>query len=65
MTDLELEVLEHRYRYYVLNEPSITDYEYDLLERKALKEAGPDSPLHKPGSDKASDYPTDFKHRIL
>lgn len=29
---LERELLEHKYRYYVLNQTTITDYEYDILE---------------------------------
>jgi NAD-dependent DNA ligase len=31
---LELELLTHKYHYYILNSPIITDYEYDLKERR-------------------------------
>lgn len=37
MSDVEdvlFQVLCHRYRYYVLDNPSITDYDYDRLERQ-------------------------------
>ena len=57
------EVLKHRYRYYVLSAPTISDYEYDVLERKLLKmeEAGqapdPYSPSRAVGSDSAHSYP--------
>lgn len=27
-------LLEHKYRYYVKNNPVISDYEYDMLEKK-------------------------------
>lgn len=39
------EILEHKYRYYILANPSISDTEYDLLEReykKMLIDAGLD-----------------------
>jgi len=57
MTELEHRTLVHRYRYYVLNAPTLSDYEYDLLERAALKTVGEGSPLLKPGSDRHEDYP--------
>lgn len=28
------EILEHKFRYYVLSEPIIRDYDYDLLEKQ-------------------------------
>lgn len=31
---LERELLEHKYRYYVLFNTTISDYDYDMLERK-------------------------------
>ncbi len=51
------EVEEHNYRYHVLDEPSITDAEYDILFRR-LQElealhpefAGPDSPTGRVGA---------------
>ncbi len=54
----------HSYRYYVLNDPVITDAEYDTLfnELKALEEAHPelimpDSPTQRTGSDLTEDFP--------
>lgn len=34
ISDLRLAVLRHRYRYYVLCDPTISDYEYDVLETR-------------------------------
>ena len=54
----------HIYRYHVLNDPIITDAEYDKLynELKALEEAQPelitpDSPTQRTGSDLQEDFP--------
>lgn len=33
--NLETDLLFHKYRYYELNDPVITDYEYDMLEKEA------------------------------
>lgn len=54
--EIVIECLKHRYRYYVLNKPIITDYEYDLLEKKAILEDDQNY-LNKPGSDLISSYP--------
>jgi NAD-dependent DNA ligase len=62
---LELAVLAHRYRYYVLCNPVIDDYDYDQLERKAKQALPPDSPVHGVGSDRASDYPPDVVEAAL
>jgi DNA ligase (NAD+) len=55
---------EHSYRYYILNTPSITDGEYDLLyhELRALEAENPylitaDSPTQRVGSDLQTDLP--------
>jgi NAD-dependent DNA ligase len=48
--------MAHRYLYYVLSAPVISDYLYDQLEKLALESAPADSPLRKPGSDLASHY---------
>lgn len=55
---LKEELEKHNYRYYVLNDPVISDYEYDLmmLELAGLEKAWPalateDSPAAKVGSD--------------
>jgi NAD-dependent DNA ligase len=38
-TALQKELLEHKYKYYVLNTPTISDYEYDMLERSSFEMA--------------------------
>lgn len=35
LQQLEHEIMVHRYLYYVECQPVISDYEYDMLERKA------------------------------
>ncbi|HEX2969214.1 MAG TPA: NAD-dependent DNA ligase LigA [Bacteroidales bacterium] len=52
------ELEEHNYRYYVLNQPSISDFEYDILlneldtlEKKFPEFASEDSPTRRVGSD--------------
>lgn len=56
MKAAERMVMAHRYLYYVLHKPVISDYQYDMMEKDAIKKAHPDSQILKPGSDKASDY---------
>ncbi|MCL2041691.1 MAG: hypothetical protein FWG84_06605 [Bacteroidales bacterium] len=60
---LTKELQEHSYRYYVLNEPTISDYQYDMMMKglEKLEEeypdlASPDSPTQRVGSDLAEDY---------
>lgn len=55
---------EHIYRYYVLNEPIITDAEYDQLyhmlkqiEDEHPELITPDSPTQRAGSDLSEDFP--------
>lgn len=55
---LRREINKHRYHYYILNKPLISDFEYDMLEKmlKDLEEQypqfdTPDSPTHTVGSD--------------
>ena len=62
--DLRRQLNHHSYRYYVLNEPSISDAEFDLLyhELKALEDKNPelitpDSPTQRAGSDLSEDFP--------
>jgi hypothetical protein len=63
-------LLVHRYLYYVLASPIITDYQYDMWEKQleALVAAHPDvaerlskyereCPLKSPGSSRVEDYP--------
>lgn len=62
--ELRTEIREHNYRYYVLNDPIITDAEWDTLmkELQSLEAAHPDlitpdSPSQRVGSDTTSDLP--------
>ncbi len=62
--ELRREIEGHNYRYYVLNEPIISDREYDALfrELEALEEANPqfyspDSPTQRVGSPAAHLFP--------
>ena len=55
---LRKELEKHNYNYYVLNQPTTSDYEYDMmmkrledLERKYPEFDSPDSPTHQVGSD--------------
>ena len=60
--ELQTELEEHNYNYYVLAQPSISDYEFDmkLKELESLeKEHGiddPNSPTKRVGSDLSSDF---------
>ena len=58
IVQLRRELNDHNHRYYVLNEPSISDREFDTLmhELEALEKAHPElddplSPTHRVGSD--------------
>ncbi len=60
----------HEYRYYVLDEPLVSDYEYDLLyklleaiEKKYPDASSPNSPTKRVGSDLAGDFAS-VKHLI-
>lgn len=61
--------MAHRYLYYVMARPVITDQAYDALEAQATKRYDPDTgnmilllpddhPLNKPGSDNPKSYTT-------
>jgi len=52
----EIEVMAHRYLYYVLAEPQLPDLVYDELERKARAVCPPESPVHGVGSSLPSSY---------
>ncbi|HIZ87658.1 MAG TPA: NAD-dependent DNA ligase LigA [Candidatus Coprenecus pullistercoris] len=61
---LRRELEKHNYRYYVLNDPQISDFEYDgmmsdlaSLEKMFPELASPDSPTVKVGSDIAGKAP--------
>ena len=36
---LQMELLYHKYLYYTLNSPILSDYDYDMLERKSFEDA--------------------------
>ncbi|UFH48291.1 NAD-dependent DNA ligase LigA [Pseudomonas sp. KNUC1026] len=68
--ELRQQLDEHNYRYYVLDEPSIPDAEYDRLfrELKALEEANPnlitpDSPTQRVGGTALSAFAT-VRHEV-
>lgn len=57
------QIREHEYKYYVLSEPSISDYEYDLLvsELERLENENPelitpDSPTQRVGKDLTKEF---------
>lgn len=60
---LSAEIRQHDYRYYVLDEPLITDYDYDQLMRRLLElEAAfpelvtADSPSQRVGGEPLSSF---------
>lgn len=55
-SELELEVMAHRYLYYVVCNPVLSDKDYDELELEARRVCTPDSSVHKLGSSLASSY---------
>ena len=64
------QINDHNYRYYILNEPQISDYEYDTLFRQLekLENKNPDlvttdSPTQRVGSDPLSEFKT-INHSI-
>lgn len=57
----EKEILIHRFLYYVMCEPAISDFEYDVLEREAREVCHEGSPVHGVGSCLPSSYPAVIK----
>ena len=62
---LREELREHNYRYYILNDPAVSDREFDALLEELQKIEGehpelvvPDSPTQRVGSDLSSTFPT-------
>ncbi len=62
---LRNEIREHDYRYYVLAQPTISDYEYDQLmreleelERQHPELITPDSPTQRVGGQPTKEFPT-------
>jgi len=63
-------IKEHDYKYYVLNKPEITDYEYDQLfkelislEKENPKFILPDSPTQRVGSDITKEFKS-VQHKV-
>jgi DNA ligase (NAD+) len=70
IVNLRKELEEHNYRYYVLSEPSITDYDFDMmmkeleqLEKDYPEFSDPSSPTRRVGSDKTSEF-VQVRHRF-
>jgi len=68
--ELRKEIDYHNYRYYVLDDPSVTDAEYDRMMRElsALEEANPEfitpnSPTQRVGAQPLTEFST-VKHRM-
>jgi len=66
ITKLRKELMHHAYRYYVLDDPEITDAEYDRMFRKlqALEEkfpelVTPDSPTQRVGAAPLDEFETE------
>ena len=66
---LSRDIDEHNRRYYVLNQPTISDFEFDLLlqeletlERKYPRFARADSPTRQVGSDLTKEF-VQYEHR--
>jgi NAD-dependent DNA ligase len=53
---LENTIMTHRYLYYVLDEPVISDAAYDALERDGRARLPESSPVHQMGSSLAESY---------
>jgi DNA ligase (NAD+) len=67
--NLRREIEEHNHLYYVLNQPSITDFQYDLLlneletlEKKFPQFISEDSPTRRVGSDLIKEF-AQYPHR--
>ena len=65
LADLQRLILYHEYRYYILNDPVISDYEYDQLYKQleAIEEAypelvTPDSPTQRVSADLTAEFPS-------
>lgn len=70
--ELSQELDEHNYKYYVLDQPSISDYEFDMklrelqeLEEKHPALASPNSPTQRVGGSVTKNFPTiEHKYRM-
>jgi len=54
-------ILAHRYLYYVLGEPVVSDAVYDQMEREARAALPESSVVHKVGSSNPWDYSDEVK----
>ncbi|WP_352415945.1 NAD-dependent DNA ligase LigA [Oscillibacter ruminantium] len=70
MKQLRSELNENAYRYYVLDEPTMQDYEYDMknrrlqqLEREHPEEITPDSPTQRVGDKLKAGFAT-YHHEV-
>ncbi len=61
--NLEDLVMAHRYLYYVKSSPTISDYEFDQLEKQARDTLPESSPVHEFGSDWEGSY-TPFQKSV-
>ncbi len=67
--NLRKEIKEHNHKYYVLNEPTVSDFEFDILlnELETLEKKFPeyitdDSPTRKVGSDITTEF-VQYEHK--
>ena len=73
VVELRRELNYHNHRYYVLDDPVVSDYDYDVLfqELKRLEEenpdlVSPDSPTHRIGGDPADGFvQVEHRHTML
>src|SRR5207302_1611280 len=63
--DLRNQIRDHEYRYYVLADPTISDYEFDQLMRELQRLeqehpelVTPDSPTQRVGGESAKEFPS-------
>src|SRR5262249_5123135 len=63
--ELRQQIREHEYRYYVLDQPVISDFDFDQmmrelqqLEREHPELITPDSPSQRVGGEPAKEFPT-------
>lgn len=61
MNDFGKNVMMHRYLYYVLGQPVISDWEYDKLEDEASKQPENDYLNHAVGSDTRELYSREIR----
>lgn len=63
--EYELEVMAHRYLYYVESTQVLPDLTYDVVERAAREVCPPESPVHGIGSSLPSSYTPEQVARAL